>query len=71
MGIFLNEKERAAELYKPRWETWLREVHNILSRVQFGHDLESEEAIKVGQRLAALLSKLEAKISEGGNNNKS
>ena len=61
--------ERVAEIIVPRWETWLQEVSHILSRVQFGDDLESPEAKAVGQRLGELLDKLKEKISpqEGGN----
>ncbi|GAI51013.1 unnamed protein product, partial [marine sediment metagenome] len=39
--------EREEELYKPRWDTWLKEVVLVLSRVRIGDDLDSDEAKRV------------------------
>ncbi len=62
--------ERQAELYVPRWETWLQEVSHILSRIQFGDDLESVEVKAVGQRLGVLLAELQVKTTvEGATSN--
>jgi hypothetical protein len=51
--------EREAELHKPRWETWLRDVSLTLNNVKFSDDLESDEAKNVGQRLETLIDQLE------------
>lgn len=58
--------EREEELFKLRWETWLNKVLQIISRVQFGDDLESDEAKKAGRRLDELLVKLHTKASKEG-----
>jgi len=55
--------KREVELYLPRWEIWLQKVSDILSRVQFGDDLESSDAKEVGTRLGNLLAELQKKMS--------
>lgn len=57
--------KREVELYLPRWEIWLQKVSDILSRVQFGDDLESSDAKAAGKRLGILLSKLQEKKEVG------
>lgn len=57
--------EREEERYKPRWDTWLREVSLLLGSVQFGHDLDSAEAKNAGKRLDNLLQALDDQSTEG------
>lgn len=59
-------REREAEIYLPQWSTWLRKVSQILSRIQFGDDLKSNEAKEAGKRLGDLLNKLQAKTLKKG-----
>lgn len=53
--------ERSVELQKLQWDKWLSKVNTVLSRVNLGDDLQSEEAKVVTQRLLNILHSLDEK----------
>ena len=50
--------ERSVELQKIQWDKWLRKVTTVLSRVNLGDDLISDDAKQVTQRLIKLIDTL-------------
>jgi hypothetical protein len=50
--------ERAVELHKLEWDKWLKQVTEVLRRVQFGDDLDSKEAKSVATEIRDLAKAL-------------
>lgn len=58
--------DRAAELYKIRWETTLLKISQILSGVDIAGIMDNPDAEKVCRRLGLLLAKLDDRIKQRG-----
>lgn len=56
--------ERAAELQRLHWETWLENVLRAIEGVTFGDDITSNEAKHVIERLVSLLDELDEREKE-------
>lgn len=51
---------RAAELRKPRWDRWLKQVAELLNKLSVGNLETTEEAIDVAKALAGVLDLLDS-----------
>lgn len=51
--------ERAEELSKPQWSTWLKNLNNVLAKVTFSDDLDSDAAKSTVRELVLLLEELD------------
>ena len=52
---------RSVELQKLRWDKWLGKVNAVLSRVNLGDDLQSDDARDTTEKLLSLIGLLEEK----------
>ena len=51
--------QRSVELQKLQWDKWLIKVNTVMSRVNLGDDMQSDDARNVTSRLLRLISSLE------------